>query len=93
MWICTNSWFVKVFFFCYSTTLKGGIIIKLQQALERVCAEAVNDFLDSDEMMKYLEDFLYDNSELILSHKDEFKETDIPVKCNIKIKVDLKVDV
>ena len=43
-------------------------------------------------MMKYLEEFLYDNAELILSHKEEFKENDIPIKCNIKIKVDLKVD-
>ena len=92
VWICTNSWFVKVFFFCYSTTPKGGIIINLQKALEAVCADAVNQFLDSNEMMKYLEEFLYDNAELILSHQEEFKENDIPVKCNIKIKVDLKVD-
>ena len=70
----------------------GGIIINLQKALEAVCADAVNQFLDSKEMTEYLEDFLYDNADLIISHQDEFKNADIPVKCNIKIKVDLKVD-
>ena len=66
--------------------------INLQQRLEQVCAEAIDHFLYSEEMTKYLEEFLYDNANLIFSHKDEFEDNNIPVKCNIKIKVDLKVE-
>ena len=65
----------------YSAILKskkGGISIKLQQALEQVCADSIEKFLSSDEMKLYLNEFLLDNADFIL-------------KSNINIKVDLNL--
>ena len=73
------------------TRQKGGINIKLQQALEQVCANAIEEFLSSNDMKLYLNDFLNDNANLILENMDSFEDDIIPVKCNINIKVDLKV--
>ena len=73
------------------TRQKGGINIKLQQALEQVCADSIEKFLSSDEMKLYLNEFLLDNADFILKNTDSFQDDIIPVKCNINIKVDLKV--